>query len=142
MKKFWQLVSKRHLVFLLVIFALAILLSIHTSSNRVKVHFGEDLLAINSSKYSMNIVYTDMDDIDLVDSPDLGTMVEGNNTASLRSGEWENELWGEYSLCMDPDASQCIVIHLKDGRVFVFNRKDNAETSKLFETLQTYLPAE
>lgn len=140
MKKPWKMVSVRDLVFVILLFGLTVLFSMCESANLIKVNFGDEVLAIHSSDYSMNIAYTDIASMELVESPVLGTPVDGKNNDALRSGVWQNDIWGEYHLCFDTDANHCIAVHLDDGRTFVFNRKDDQETKAIYDELLTYLP--
>ena len=139
MKKFWQLVSKKDFFFILAIFIGVIIMSFFESANKVQVVFGSDAVDIAAPRYSMNIPYEMVDSVELVPMPDAGKVTQGNDDMTCRTGSWKNEVWGEYFVCADLDASDCIVARLKDGRIFVFSRKDNASTAQDYETLQSYL---
>ena len=139
MKKFWQLVSKRHLVFGIVLFALVIGTSVVEAENKVKVEFGEAAVDIIAKRYSMNIPYDMVDSIELTPMPDPGEIIEGRDDMSIRYGTWINDVWGEYAVCADLGASNAIAVHLNDGQIFVFSRKSDAETQSIYETFQLHL---
>lgn len=139
MKKFWQLVSKRYLVFGVVLFALVIGTSVIEAENKVKVEFGETAVDIIAKRYALNIPYDMVDSIELVQMPDPGEILDGRDDMSIRYGTWTNEVWGEYTVCADLSASNAIAVHLNDGRVFVFSRKSNEETQSIFDTFQSHL---
>lgn len=139
MKKLWSMVSKRDLVFVSLIFVAVIVLSVFESANKIKVTFDEEAVTAKAPKYSLNIPYTLIERAELVEMPDRGEVIDGTDDMAARTGHWKNETWGEYYVCADCDTSNCIVSYLEDGRVFVFSRKDDAETAGLYETLQTYL---
>lgn len=139
--KFWKLVSIKHLIFGSVIMAVVIMLSFYESANRVKVSFHEAAVDIHSSKYSMNIPYEMVDSIELVDLPDRGEPVKGTDDMAIRVGSWINNVWGNYYICADLNATNCIVTKLNDGRIFVFSRLNNEETADIYKTLQSYLTA-
>lgn len=138
-EKFWKLVSVRDMVFVTVLFALAIALSMLESANRVKVTFDDDAVDVKAKRYSMNIPYDMVERIELVEMPEKGNVVEGSDDMSLRTGNWENETWGSYYVCADLAAANCIAVHLDDGRIFVFSSRSNQKTSEDFARFQSYL---
>jgi len=138
MKKFWYVVSKKDFIFGLVVFALAILISLKPS-NKVRVKFDETSVDIVTTKYSMNIPYNMVDSVSLMDKPELGTQIDGYNDNIVAYGVWENNTWGEYTACIECATDNCIVISLTDGRTFVISRRDNQETQRVFEEFQTYV---
>ena len=138
MKKFWYVVSKKDFIFGLVVFALAILISLKPS-NKVRVQFDETSVDVVTTKYSMNIPYDMVDSVSLVDKPELGTQIDAYNDNIVAYGIWENDTWGEYTACIEGATDNCIVIHLTDGRLFVISRRNNEETAAVYEQFQTYL---
>ena len=138
MKKFWQVVSKKDLIFGLILFTLVILISFKPS-NKVRVQFDEHSVDIVTTKYKMNIPFDLVDSASLVDKPDLGTQLDAYNDNIVAYGTWENDVWGEYTACIEVATDNCIEIRLTDGRIFVISRRDNEETKRVFEEFQTYL---
>ena len=138
-KKFWKLVSKKDLVFITLIFAAVIVFSFVETQNKVKVTFNEASVDVVSAKYSMNIPYEMIDYAQLEALPEAGHVVSGRDDMTIRYGTWANDRFGEYYICADLAAENCIVVHLKDGRFFLFSRLRAEKTSTLFDTLQTYL---
>ena len=138
MKKFWQVVSKKDLIFGLLVFMLAILISLKPS-NKVRVQFEETALDVVTTKFSMNIPYDMVESISLVDRPELGAQIDGYNDNIVAHGLWENDVWGEYSACIEVATDNCIEIHLTDGRIFVISRRDNEETARVFDEFLTYV---
>jgi hypothetical protein len=142
-KKFSLLVSKPHLYFGIFLFVVVIGTSLIESANKVTVQFGEAAVDIKSTRvYSMNIPYDMVSSVELIEMPDAGEAIKGTYDMTVRYGHWKNEVWGDYVVCMDPDATDCIVVHLDDGRIFVFNRKDNETTAEDFAIFQNYLNKE
>ena len=138
MKKFWYVVSKKDFIFGLIVFALAILISLKPS-NKVRVQFDETSVDVVTTKYSMNIPYDMVDAVSLVDKPELGTQIDGYNDNIVAYGIWNNDTWGEYTACIEGATDNCIVIDLIDGRIFVISRRDNEETQRVYEEFQTYI---
>ena len=138
-KKFWKLVSKKDLIFATLILVAVVVFSFFESQNKVKVTFNETAVDVVSSKYTMNIPYDMIERAELTALPEAGTVVSGRDDMTIRYGTWNNDLYGEYYICADLAAENCITVHLKDGRVFLFSRLSAEETAGLFDTLQTYL---
>ena len=141
-EKFWKLVSKKDLVFVTLIFVAVIVFSFLESGNKVKVEFTDvSVNAVSSSKYYLDIPYNAVERIELVDTAQRGENIDGRDDMVTRTGRWKNDSWGEYYACIDLQTSKCIVVHLDDGRIFVFSRKNDEETAMIFETFQSHLDA-
>lgn len=139
-EKFWKLVSKKDLVFVTLIFVAVIVFSFLESGNKVKVEFTDvSVNAVSSTKYSLDIPYDLVEYIELADIAERGESEKGRDDMVTRTGFWKNDTWGEYYACIDLQTSKCIVVHLDDGRIFVFSRKNDEETSAIFETFQGHL---
>lgn len=138
-EKFWKLVNKRYLAFGIFLFAAAITISLIESTWKVKVQFEDTAVDIRTKQYSMNIPYDMVESIELVEMPDAGEIIKGGDDMTFRYGQWRNETWGEYVVCADLDATDCIVVHLDDGRIFVFSRRNNEATAEDFATFQSHL---
>lgn len=143
---FWQklkyLFSTKDLIFTILIFVVVIAFAMCNSATLVTVTFGEDSVDIVSAQFSMNIPYDMVESIELVDMPEAGEVVKGKDDIALRTGVWNNEVWGEYHACQDLQTDNCIAVYLDDGRVFVFSRKSNEDTAADFEIFQGYLTPE
>lgn len=141
MKKFFQLVPLRHILFVLFLFAAVLLTSFVQNYFRINVEFSDTDISITSSKYSMRVDFDLVESIELMEMPDRGELVDGRNSSTLRYGNWKNDTWGDYVVLITPHATNCIVIHLTDGRTFVFNIRSNEDTASTYATFQTYLDA-
>lgn len=137
--KFWQSISKKDLVFGVILFALVIVVSLFQPSNKILAEFEENAVNVKSSRYAMNIPYEMVQSIELTEKPDMGQPVDGKDDMILQTGTWHNDTWGNYEMCAEIATDNCIVIHLTDGRIFVISRRDDAETEKVFEEFQGHL---
>jgi len=138
--KFRDYFSIKHILFTIVILAIFIVLAIVDSNTQVKVTFESDTVHVNSDKYNLSIPYELIQSTELIDLPEAGEeIVNGRDDQTIRSGLWKNDTWGEHDIVVDLEAENCIVVHLTDGRIFVFSIKNTEETEKTYETLQTYL---
>lgn len=141
---FWKSFSKkaalRQFVFVLVIFALLIPFAIWDSGTQVKVHFNAYDLVAKSDRYTMSVKYEQIASVELAALAEPGEKVQdGFDNDIVRTGTWRNDVWGEYSINADPDTTNCVVMHLTDGRIFVFSSKNDEKTAQLYETLLTHL---
>ena len=140
--RFRDYFSVKHILFAVALIALMMFFAVRQSNDMVKVYFEDTSVDVVSSKYSMNIPYDMVESAALADLAEAGErLAECYDDDIIRTGFWGNDTWGEYYIVADLDPDNCIVVHLNDGRMFVFSRKSNAENEKLFETLQTYLSA-
>ena len=138
--KFRDYFSIKHILFAVVILAVFIGLAVIDSNTQVKVTFEADAVLVNSDKYNMTIPYNMIASAELTDLQEAGEMVVNTrDDETIRSGRWKNDAWGEYDIIADLEAKNCIVVHLNDGRMFVFSIKDSAETEKTYDTLLRYL---
>lgn len=134
-----KLVSKKDLIFITCIFLAVIVFSLVTGGNTIEVHFDNDQMSIEATGFEFNIAYEDIANAELTTLPELGTMDKGSDTTSLKCGNWNNALWGDYHLCVIPDVDSCVVVTLTDGRHVVFNYKEAENTEGVFSILQDYL---
>ncbi len=139
MKKKFDPIFLRYLIFAIVILVLVVLLSMCEARGKVKVAFGDESVDVRSKPYSMNIPYHMVKDLELVDLPDLGDVKEGQDNQSLSYGTWENETWGDYTAVLDLAAQNAIVVYLDDGRIFVFSRRNNEYTAEDFAVFEEHL---
>lgn len=141
---FWKSFSKksvlRQMYFVLVLFALLIPVALWDSDTQVKVSFDAQNVYIKSDEYNMSIGYDEIASAELVPLAEPGQELEDTvDNDIIRTGKWNNDTWGEYYINADLDASDCIAATLKDGRIFVFSRKNNETTAEDFAALQSHL---
>ena len=129
MKNIWQAISKKDLIFGLIILALVIIISIARPSQNVKTIYDTDAVDVKSTKFSMNIPYEMVSRLELADLPDLGENVDGYNNRVIQTGLWRNDTWGEYQACLDLACETCIVVYLNDGQIFVVSLRNADDTA-------------
>ena len=138
--KFRDYFSIKHILFAIGIVALMLGFAFWQSDNVVKVTFYEESVFVKARRYAMDIHYEDIQSAELTAMEESGEEVADSfDDDTVRTGVWKNDVWGEYTTCIDPDTGNCILLKLADGRTLVFSRKDDATTTELFNTLQTYL---
>ena len=129
----------RDLAFTVLLFALILTVAFCRAEDMIQVNFGEDALDVMTNRYSMNIPY------EMIESVAIGTLdkddkiIEGKGDIALRTGHCTNKDWGEYYGVIDLQTSKCVLIHLNDGRLFVFSHKSDEKVQQDYETLLSYL---
>lgn len=130
----------KQLLFVLVLFALLIPAAIWDSNSQVKVRFESDTVFVKCDRYNMRIQYSDIAHAELTQLPEPGAPIQDcRDDDIILCGVWNNDTWGEYIIVADADATNCVKLELNDGRILVFNRKNNEATEKDFVELQSFL---
>ena len=136
--KFDRRIFTNLILFVLLIVLIA-MFTMCQSSTAVQIAFADQVFAVSSADYGMNIDYDEIAAVELVEDPDLGAAAGGKNKPELKSGIWENSDWGTYQLVFNPSAANCIVVHTKSGEIYVFNRNTDQETVEAYEELLTHI---
>ena len=129
----------RDVLFAVFLIGITVLFAFCNAENMMDVTFGDEAVDIVTKKYTMNIPYEMVESIEIAPYSKDDEQVKGRSDMALRTGIWKNEFWGEYYACMDLQTDTCILVHLNDGRLFVFCQKSDEQVRKDFETLQSYL---
>jgi len=133
MKKLKNFFSGKDALFLTIIFVAVIVVSLIKPSQNVKVDFDETSVDVLSAQYTMNIPYEMIESIQLTMIPEPGEIIDGDDNVSTRTGLWKNDTWGEHYLCLDEMTSNCVVVFLKDGRIFVFSNGSDEQTEESYK---------
>lgn len=129
----------RDLAFTVLLFTLILTVAFCRAEDMIQVNFGEDALDVMTNRYSMNVPY------EMIESVEVGVLdkddeiIQGKGDLALRTGHCTNKDWGEYYGIIDLQTSKSVLIHLKDGRLFVFSHKSDEKVQSDAATLQTYL---
>ncbi len=139
--KFRDFYSKKHILFALFLFVVLIPIAMWDSATQVTTEFLETAVSIRSDKFRISVEYQQIESAELVPLADAGEPTEERWTDNniIRTGYWYNDTWGDYCIVADLDVDTCIVLHLTDGRTFVFSQKDEKTTEELYNTLLLYL---
>ena len=143
MKEYFQklkyLFRWRDLIFAVFLMGIMMIFAFCNAESMMDVTFGDSALDVTCKRYSMNIPY------DMVESIEIGEVdlddeiIQGKGDIAMRTGHCVNKDWGEYYGCIDLQTKTCVVIHLHDGRLFVFSHKSDEKVQSDFETLQSHL---
>lgn len=86
------------------------------------------------------VPYEDILLAELVDHPDFGTVADGKDTRNGKSGIWENQQWGSYTLCVYGSCGTAVKIDTKD-QIYVMNLPSEEETRQLYQLILDRIPA-
>ena len=138
--KFRDYFSLRQILFSIAIVLLVILFAIIENNNRIKVTFYESDFLVKADHYSIRVSYSEIETVSFTDLAEAGEEIaDGSDDGLLRTGNWRNDIWGEYYICADSEISKCIVLKLTDGQTYVFSRKDDKTTEALYQELLIHL---
>ena len=69
---------------------------------------------------------------------EVGTMISGKSDRLLYYGVFQNELYGEYLLCVRPSVENAIRINMEDQMV-IFNYESEEVTAELCDTMEDFI---
>lgn len=138
-KKLKYLLTVKDLTFTLLIFAIILLLAFCKGEAMMDVTFGDDAVDVITDRYTMNIPYDMVSSIEIAEYSEDDEQVNGRSDITLRTGVWKSEKWGEYYACIDLQTNKCIVVHLNDGRIFVFSHASDKTVAEEYEILLSHL---
>lgn len=141
-KKMKSLFSVKDLVFTLLLFAIIISIAFCKAETLIDITFGDEAVDVVSPQFTMNIPYNIVESIEMAEISEEDDMVRGTADIAIRTGVWNSDVWGEYSACVDLQGTECIVVHLNDGRIFVFSDSGDAKTAEAFAQFQSHLNAQ
>lgn len=131
--------KQKNLFFIFLILAVVLFYTFSGGSVGISLDFGEDALILSASNYDWQIPYGRIATLELITLPDTGVLIEGSEKKSLCCGTWENEAWGEYTLCIDPKIDHCIAVTMDDGSVYVLNYENAESTQQLHKMFSELL---
>ncbi len=85
--------------------------------------------------YSVDVPYTEINDVEITTSITYGTRTNGANILSYHLGNYENSTYGSYKLFVNSDVKKFIVIHYGNQKTVVFNCKNEETTMQVYEKL-------
>ena len=127
--------KQKNLIFILLIPALVLFYVFSGGSMGISLDFGEDALILSASDHDWTIPYDQIEALELADLPETGTLLNGAEKRNLCFGTWENDIWGEYTLCIDPRIRRCIVITAADDSHYVLNYESAEATEELMKLI-------
>lgn len=127
-------VWKNMILWLIVIAAFAFFMQPHDTVSLES--FDETLKIQGESGYTIDLVYDEIQNVELIENLDYGVMIKGVDENKEKSGIWKNDEFGEYQLCVNAKIDSCIVLHIENG-IQVVNYESNKSTESLYEAILT-----
>ena len=131
----------RNILVAVVILIIAFLIAPFRNGESVDLNVtGNSLTVSGPEDFSFTVDVDQIDRIELVELTDMGTAAEdGGETKSLYWGNWENDAWGRYTLCVSKRSDTAILITTVDDRRYVFNYESDETTMEMRQALLDYV---
>ncbi len=121
------------LVLVLVIFSIVTFVR---GSFSMYLDLGESAIVVSAPQnFIYQLPYENIADVELIEEFESGTMVDGNANRQYFWGTWENEAWGQYTLCAAKKIDCAILIRETNGNILVINYESEKTTASLAEML-------
>ena len=128
-RKYW----KQNQIWALVL-AAVVLLNLLGGSG-LSVATGPDRITLTMHDGSLRpIPYDSITGVQLLESPQYGTMIQGKETRQGSSGTWEHPQWGSYTLCVYA-SSGCALRLLTEADSYVISLGSAGETRQLYQII-------
>lgn len=130
----------KNLIWLVVILAAFTIYSFASGGTSTYLSFEGDAITVTAPEsYTHAVNYDDIADVSLVDEFDAGTAVSGSENRRYYWGTWENNVWGEYTLCASKKIDNALVITTTSGDHLVVNYESESTTASLLELVNELL---
>jgi len=115
-----------------------VLMGVLLFTGEVSVELQDRDVTVKSFMFSEKISLDDVASLELRENFDKGRRIFGVGGMKISSGNFSNQEFGAYRLCVYSDVAACIVARSGD-RTVVFNQKTAEETRALYSSLKERL---
>ena len=98
------------------------------------------LLVAGKSGWELPVVYEEITGIEYREELNYGTMLDGIDDGNEKSGQWQNDEFGQYLLCVNTKVKPCIVLRM-EKQLLVINFESRRSTQALYEALLEQMDA-
>lgn len=135
--------QKTHRAFLtiIVVVVFCVFDFISKQSASIAYTYGESALTISGPSDApspVEVEYEDIRSVSEITELDAGTNLDGLCTDQCWFGTWQNEAYGDYTLCAYPNASGYVVLETAEG-IIICSDENASKTQKIYTTLQDKL---
>lgn len=121
------------------IFVIAVISLFRNREETLTYSFSEEGFTVEAvSGYCVSVDWDSILSAEEREALELGTLVEGTDADTERSGSWENEEFGQYILCADAKVDSYVVLYTQTGVVAV-NFEDEEATASLCQAIEEML---
>lgn len=111
------------------------LMCVFSFTGDIKIHYNSDSIKVEASYFEdITVKYTDIKDIEFLDSCKVGTRIYGFFGPRLSMGRFQSDELGGYIRYTYNACDSCILLTLNDKTV-VINAKDKISTKNLYEEI-------
>lgn len=134
----------RNLAIIIVVLVIFYFVTPFRTGDSVSLNVKEGVLTVAGAEdFSFALDISQIIRMELTALTEAGLATEdGGETRFLYWGVWENDLWGQYTLCASKQFNTIILITVADGQYFAFNYENNSTTEEMYQALLEYLAEE
>jgi hypothetical protein len=134
-----QRIRKVKIILGICLLAAIMIYLVSTDVESISVAVKNDYLTLSySSGDSFEIKLKDITSVSEKEDLDLGKYVSGIETKKYKFGVWENDEFGEYSLCIYSNVEKYIVVETSTN-IFVFNIESDDSTDSFYQAFMDLL---
>ena len=89
--------------------------------------------------FAFTVSYDQIERMELFELSDPGSAVTGSENRSIRWGEWENSVFGKYTVCAAKRTDTVILITTRENAYFAFNYHTQKETEKIYQAFSEWI---
>ena len=124
----------KNLIWLIVIVVAFAIFSTVRGGTSTYLDFSDDKITVTAPEnFSYIAEYDEISSIELVDEFEPGTMISGGDTRKYQWGTWENQAYGEFTLCVSKRIDNALIISLANGETLVVNYESDQTTQALLD---------
>ncbi len=124
------------LIFILILF-FGSLFALRGNSGSVMAQVNDTLLGVVGTYGDPTFVSLDeIEQLQLTETMDFGTQVDGETKDNTMSGVYHNEEFGDYTLHVYHEKAPYIIVKYNGGNILVFNLGRASLTDEMYEDLQ------
>lgn len=130
----------KNIIWLIIILVGFTLFSMARGGTSTYLDFGDDKLTVTAPEsFIYTVDYDKIDQVELLDEFEPGTMVSGGETRKYQWGTWENETMGKYTLCVSKRIDNALLISHSDGELLILNFESDKTTEALLDLFHDLL---
>ena len=129
------------LIFFLILAVIGTVQALTGASGSVMTQVDSGVLGVAGNYGDAEFIQLDtVSNVEMLDSLDIGTCIEGSETKNTVSGVFCNDAYGEYTIHAYTNGSPYIVITYGDRQILVCNAHKAKQTTELYETILSEIP--
>ena len=103
------------------------------ADHTLEVTYTEQTLREVKNSVSIELPIEDIISIELVETEDIGSLIEGIETKKCSAGSFSSDTYGDLEVCIYNNVSEKMLAVTSDG-YYLFNLEDDATTESFYES--------